>query len=187
MTGSENIYNREKPTYCPSTSSSLKWRYSDTLNCSTLSSKILTRTYSQTPGLGRTAMATNGGRTIASYDKNQPSKSMNKFHMQILIQQTINNNDNNKHIQTPTYKFKMGCIIFQKRKSITWADLRISPKGPVERCSLPSSSPIVFSSSSIKWWGCKIPFPWSTYLKHPQQKHQQLTYFHCTALEEIER
>lgn len=65
-----DVSQKIKFTYFPSTSSSLKLRYSETLNCSTLSSFTLTRTNSQTPGLGRTARATNGGRMIASWYQN---------------------------------------------------------------------------------------------------------------------
>ena len=59
----QDLNNREIP-YCPSTSSSLNRRYSATLKWSTLSLKTLSRTYSQTLGLGRSAIATKGGRTI---------------------------------------------------------------------------------------------------------------------------
>lgn len=54
-------------TYCPLTSSSLKRRYTETVKWSTLSSYTFTRTYSLTPGLGRIASATNGGKTMASW------------------------------------------------------------------------------------------------------------------------
>lgn len=67
-------------TYSPSTSSSLKRRYSGIVNCSTLRSYTFTRTYSQTPGLGRTAIATNGGSTMASYfDKKAKALTAHKL------------------------------------------------------------------------------------------------------------
>lgn len=56
-------------TYWPLTSSSLNRRYSETVKWSTLSSYTFTRTYSLTPGLGRIAKATNGGKTMASWVK----------------------------------------------------------------------------------------------------------------------
>lgn len=69
LKGSKSSSRQKGSLLGPSTSSSLKRRYSETVNCSTLSSKTLTRTYSQTPGLGLTANATKGGTTIASYTK----------------------------------------------------------------------------------------------------------------------
>ena len=61
-------------TYIPSTSSSLNWRYSEAWSSSTTRSWRLTLTYSQTPGLGLTAKATNGGNTIASWADRRNSK-----------------------------------------------------------------------------------------------------------------
>lgn len=58
----------------------------------------------------------------------------------------------------------------QQRPKTTWADLMISLKGPFLSPSPASSSPTILSSSSIKVCGCKIPFPWSTYLQNPKKK-----------------
>lgn len=71
--GKRRIYWwKDNDTYDPLTSSSLKWRYSGTVNSSTTRAFTFTLTYSQTPGLRRIASATHGGDTIASYQlKNQ--------------------------------------------------------------------------------------------------------------------
>jgi len=64
--------------YLPSTSSSLKRRYSAGLSSSTTSMCKFTRRYSQTPGLGRTARATKGGSTMASYTTKTNKMKKNK-------------------------------------------------------------------------------------------------------------
>jgi len=51
----------------------LNRRYSATFRLSTLSSNALIRKYSQTPGLGRKAIDTKGGRIMASYDNRNSS------------------------------------------------------------------------------------------------------------------
>jgi len=67
-TAENKILHNKVNTYSLSTSSSLNRRYSATFRLSTLSSNALIRKYSQTPGLGRKAIDTKGGRTMASCD-----------------------------------------------------------------------------------------------------------------------
>lgn len=57
---------KKKLVYLPSTSSSLKCKYSETCNSSIIRAWTLTLMYSHTPGLGRRARATHGGKTMAS-------------------------------------------------------------------------------------------------------------------------
>nr|GMD66733.1 hypothetical protein Iba_chr12cCG17850 [Ipomoea batatas] len=66
LNGSKSSSRMNCPHFLAHTSSSLKPRYSEIVNSSTLSSYTLTRTNSQTPGLGRIAKATKGGSTMAS-------------------------------------------------------------------------------------------------------------------------
>ena len=52
------------------------------------------------------------------------------------------------------------------KEKMTCADLMTSPKGPLLRLSLASWSEMTLSISSSKVCGCKIPFPWATYLRN---------------------
>ena len=74
--------------YLPSTSSSLKRRYSAGRSSSTTSMCTFTRRYSHTPGLGRTARATNGGSTMASYTE-QKEKQQNETQSLKLITKNV--------------------------------------------------------------------------------------------------
>lgn len=137
--------------YLPSTSSSLKRRYSAGRSSSTTSKCKFTRRYSQTPGLGRTARATKGGSTMASYTTK--TNQMKKI-----------------KLTTKAHKIYLGCNTPDKentnREKITCVDLKTSPKAP--SCSFFLFSSGISSNSAMTWWCCRIPLPLASSLLSQQ-------------------
>ena len=127
--------------HLPSTSSSLKCRYSAGCNSSTTRACTFTLRYSHTPGLGRTARATHGGKTMASYN--------------IEIRKST------KQKKTPRIIAKTSPI-FKAQMLVTCVDLKTSPKAPSVSFCLFSSG--ISSNSAMTWWCCRMPLPLASIL-----------------------
>jgi len=139
--------------YLPSTSSSLKRRYSAGRSSSTTSMCTFTRRYSQTPGLGRTARATKGGSTMASYTKQKTDKMTKKKKLKTKTHKTY------PEYNTPDKENTKG-------EEVTCVDLKTSPKAP--SCSFFLFSSGISSSSATTWWCCRIPLPLASSLLFQQ-------------------
>jgi len=63
------------------------------------------------------------------------------------------------------YRFIATQKVLINNKSVTWVDLKTSPKAPLTSFCLFSSG--ISSNSAMTWWCCRIPFPFASILLTP--------------------